>query len=47
MANSSVVDLRHYLTPDGTLAELPGRARRGTVKLAGLPGRPGPGSRAG
>jgi hypothetical protein len=23
-----VIDLRHYLTPGGTLAELPGRARR-------------------
>jgi hypothetical protein len=26
MANTWVIDLRHYLTPAGTLAELPGRA---------------------
>jgi hypothetical protein len=28
MADTSVIDLQHFLTPAGALAELPGRARR-------------------
>jgi hypothetical protein len=28
MANTWIIDLRHYLKPNGALAELPGRTRR-------------------